>query len=71
MIILYELVDFIEVTRIKMFALYVGLRKFLILRQDSFGSVSKLIELQDFFKPACVSTLIVIFNLFLQLQLGP
>ena len=92
MIILYELVDFIEVIQIKMFALYaevpfdrfgkelrfVGVclgnfvvmaqcwmiamtickRKFLILCQDTFGSVSKLIELQNFSQLACISTLI-------------
>ena len=34
-----------------------GLRKFLILRQDSLGSVSKLIELQNFSQLACVSAL--------------
>ena len=92
MIILYELILFIEVIQIKMSALYAevpfdrfckelrfvcvclgdcvimaqcwiialtpfGSRKFLILRQDSLGSVSKLIELQNFSQLACVSTL--------------
>ena len=90
-IILYELIDFIKVIRIRMFALnakvyfdrfgkscalsafvlailsswcsvlllrgHLGLRKFLILRHHLLGSLSKLIELQNFSQLACVSTL--------------
>ena len=91
MIILYELVDFIKMIGIKMFALYaevsfdrfskefcficvclgdfvvmaqcwiaalaLKLEEVLILRQDSLGSLSKPIELQNFSQIACVSTL--------------
>ena len=45
MIILYELIDFIKVIRIKMFALNAEVFD---LVQDSLESLSKLIELQNF-----------------------
>ena len=91
MINLYELVDFLKVIRIKMFALYVevsfdrfgkelrfirvclgdfvvvaqcwivaltlGLAEVLNFAPNSLGSLSKLIELQNFSQLACVSTL--------------
>ena len=49
--------DFVRVVQSWIIAMTLGLRKFLIFRRDSLGSVSRLIELQNFSQLTTDSTL--------------
>ena len=56
--------DFVVVAQCWIVALTLRLEKFLILPQDWLGSLSKLIELQNFSQLACISTLISSLSCF-------